>query len=142
MKFTDLSNAEIERRRKASIVALAEKERSDFEAWYQSRCDSHYWRYGKCCAGCDHWISIRGNNGECSAAGIVSGEQVLKSMGISFSSYIPAPGFPFTDMSHVCGLFCDNFDWSTLPMEYLTHIGAAKDGVIREKPSRMIAREW
>lgn len=125
---------EIERRRQKSVK---EMERRDKEAWtarYQEMCDREYWKNGPCCAGCDHWQSDGGFLGECTASGIVSGMDVLKSMGVKFSSYIPGPGFPFTRQDHYCGMFRDEFDWSTLPEIYLHRIGAMRDGEIKEKP--------
>ena len=132
------SKQEIERRRKASNEAMRERDRQKFDEWYQKQCDTDYWRYGQCCAGCDHWESDCGKTGRCSAAGIVSGQQVLKSMGVSFSTYIPAPGFPCTGALHHCGLFKDDFDWSTLPHDYLLSIGAIRNGKLRDKPKARI----
>lgn len=131
-KFT---TDEIERRRQDSMRALERMDRDAFDAWYQERCDEMYWTRGQCCAGCDHWQSDQGRSGNCSAAGIVSGVDVLRSMGVTFSSYMPPPGFPFTRDDFHCGLFRDDFDWSTLDDEYLTRIGAMKDGVMKPKPA-------
>lgn len=125
-KFTNLSNDEIEKRRKSSVMALKEKERLEFDDWYQEKCDTLYFEIGPCCAGCDHWQSDMGNLGYCTASGIVSGDQVMRSMGITWSSYTPPPGFPLTEADFRCGLFKDDFDWSSLPEEYLRKIGARK----------------
>lgn len=122
--FSSLPPDEIERRRLASIEAMKERQRDEFERWYQKRCDEFFWRVGRCCAGCDHWSSEAGDVGECCSAPPVSGEQVLKSLGITWSSYIPSPGQPFTMRDHVCGAFEDTFDWSSLGSEYLCSIGA------------------
>jgi len=65
----------------------------------------------------------------------VSGEDVLRSMGITFSSYTPPPGFPFSSATFHCGKFRDGFDWSVLDTEYLTRIGAMRDGEMKPKPS-------
>jgi hypothetical protein len=89
-KFTP---EEIERRRAASVSALKEKERAEFAEWYQEQCDRLYWQNGPCCAGCDHWRSDMGNLGHCTAAGIVSGEQVMASLDIGWSTYTPRRGF-------------------------------------------------
>lgn len=124
MKFTKMSPDEIERRRDASVSAMRAKERVEFEARYQEHCDRTYWQNGPCCAGCDHWQSDAGNLGYCTAAGIVSGDQVMRSMGIQFCSYTPPPGHPLTKADFHCGLFKDDFDWSTLDAEYLKKIGA------------------
>jgi hypothetical protein len=132
--FGNLPPHEVNRRLKKSRAAWREILKEEWLDGYQATCDKIYWSKGKCCAGCDHWASDGGLTGACAAAGIVSGEQVLKSMGISMSSYIPAPGFPITDHTFVCGLFRDNFDWTSLSPEYLAEIGALRDGILREKP--------
>ena len=124
IKFTSMSAQEIERRRAASLDEMKRRERAEFDVWYQEQCDRMYWQNGPCCAGCDHWQSDMGNLGHCTAAGIVSGDQVMRSMGISFCSYTPPPGFPLTKAEFHCGLFKDDFDWSSLPPEYLKKIGA------------------
>lgn len=135
------SPAEMERRRKESVAALRARERADFDRWYQQRCDEMYWKRGKCCAGCDHWQSGMGNLGHCISAGIVSGDQVMRSMGVSFCSYTPPPGFPLTEANFYCGMFKDDFDWSTLEPEYLAGIGAMRHGALKEKPTQPIAQE-
>lgn len=114
-RINRLTAAEIERRRRASVDALRSRDREAF--------DRLYWTQGQCCAGCDHWHSAHRLTGTCAAAGIVSGEDVLRSMGIAFSSYIPPPGFPWTKADFHCGLFRDDFDWSSLDADYLTRIG-------------------
>lgn len=124
MQFSNLPKDEIERRRNLSISAMKEIQKADFQARYQESCDKFYWKNGRCCAGCDFWASDEGNIGECTSAPPVSGAQVLQSMGITRSSYIPPPGQPWTKMDHVCGAFQDDFDWSTLDPEYLKRIGA------------------
>jgi hypothetical protein len=108
---------------------------NDFDLWYQEQCDRLYWSQGQCCAGCDHWISEAGMTGRCSAAGVVSGEDVLKSMGIAFSNYTPPPGFPFVRATFHCGKFSDEFDWSALSEMYLYSIGAMRRGKLHPKPS-------
>ena len=138
MAFT---TEEIERRRLASIEALRKIEREEFDRWYQEKCDQMYWASGKCCAGCDHWQSDMGNLGYCTAAGIVSGDQVMRSMGITFCSYTPPPGLPMTEAEFYCGEFRDDFDWSTLDREYLAKIGAIRNGDLRKKPETPIARD-
>lgn len=121
-----MDDDEIERRRHLSIMAWRERQRVEFESWYQEQCDREYWKIGPCCAGCDHWNSHMGWVGECRASGIVSGEQVLKSLGVEVCTYTPAPGYPFTKAEHRCGLFRDDFDWQSLPKQYLDRIGASK----------------
>jgi hypothetical protein len=137
MDWTTLPPDEMERRRKASLEALEEIERRAWAAHYQEICDTIYWKNGQCCAGCDHWMSDAGLTGRCSATGIVSGENVLRSMGVTFSSYTPAPGFPFTGATDHCGLFRDDFDWATFDTAYLRKIGALLHwtGELRPKPT-------
>ena len=124
MQFTNLSPEEIERRRKASVDAMVEIKKGEFERRYQERCDRFYWKHGRCCAGCDHWASDGGDVGECTSAPPVSGADVLLRLGIRWCSYLPPPGRPFTKRDHVCGAFSDEFDWSTLDVEYRQRIGA------------------
>jgi len=126
--------AEIERRRQASIAEMKRREEAAWQAKYQETCDTAYWRLGQCCAGCDHWESAGSLTGRCTGAGIVSGEQVMRSMGVVSSSYTPAPGFPFSAHDFRCGLFRDEFDWSTLDADYLHRIGAMRGGKLRDKP--------
>lgn len=134
MTFGALPPQEVERRRLSSVAALKELDRAEWEAKYQERCDGIYWRFGRCCAGCDHWASDAGLTGECSAAGIMSGADVMRSLGFSYWSHQPEPGFPYTKAKHVCGLFSDAFDWSTLDAGYLARIGALRNGELRVKP--------
>lgn len=136
VRWTNLTNSEIERRRRESVKAREELDRKEFAERYQERCDRMYWTQGQCCAGCDHWSSDGGRSGECAGAGIVSGADVMRSIGATFSSHFAPPGFPFTRDDHYCGLFRDDFDWSTLDADYLTRIGAMKDGVLKSKPRR------
>lgn len=123
-KFTKLPPDEVEKRRAASVKALQALERAAWEREYQKRCDTFFWRKGPCCAGCDHWSSEAGDIGECMDAAPVSGENVLKSLGIDWCSYLPPPGQPYTKRDHRCGSFQDTFDWSTLGEPYLKAIGA------------------
>ena len=132
--FSDLPPDEIERRRKASQSAMEEIDREEFARWYQAECDRDYWRNGQCCAGCDFWRSDAGKVGECTAAGIVSGADVLKSLGMTFSSYMPPPGFPYSRSDEWCGKFRDDFDWASLGEVYLTRIGAMRHGKMWPKP--------
>lgn len=134
MKFTKLPPDEIERRRQASIEAWKSKMLEDSERWYQRRCDTFFWKNGPCCAGCDHWSSERADIGECTHARIVPGVDVLRSMGITWSSYTPPPGHPYTNHDYVCGAFRDTFDWSTLDPDYLKQIGARITPSIEERP--------
>lgn len=107
----------------------------NFSEWYQAHCDRMYWVEGRCCAGCDHWRSDAGNIGECTAGPILSGDDVMRSHGISSSSYRFAPGYPVTRANHHCGLFADGFDWSTLNEFYLHRIGAMVGNKLQPKPT-------
>lgn len=135
MVWDRLSPAELERRRVASVAALKIIEREKFARWYQEQCDRDYWRYGPRCSGCDHWRSDMGDSGDCTAAGLVSGEQVMRSVGIVGCSYTPPPGFPITSGEFHCGLFRDDFNWLSLDREYLERIGAMENGKLRPKPT-------
>lgn len=136
-EWSTFTAEEIERRRVVSVQAIKEREQADFNRKYQEHCDRLYWTRGQCCAGCDHWQSDMALTGRCAANGIVSGADVLHSMGVTFSSYTPPPGFPFTGAEHHCGLFKDDFDWSKLGDAYLSRIGAMKDGKIKPKPAHL-----
>lgn len=125
-QFSNLSPEEVERRRLLSIGVRKEQSKAHWQRTYQQRCDTFFWSNGPCCAGCDHWASEAGDIGECAAAPPVSGNQVLKSLGIEWSSHIPPPGQPFTTRDHKCGAFQDTFDWTTLPEDYLEAIGALR----------------
>lgn len=133
-RFTKFTDAEIERRRKISVEEIQRRDRMQFDAWYQKRCDEIYWRGGKCCAGCDHWESDSSLHGICKASPILSGEDVMRSLGISWSSTKFSPGRPFTRATNHCGMFKDDFDWSTLDEDYLRQIGAMDGDSIKPKP--------
>jgi hypothetical protein len=128
--------AEIERRRQLSIKAIKVREREAWLARYQAKCDREYWTRGQCCAGCDHWASDGGMTGTCDANGMVSGADVMRSIGAMWSTYTPPPGFPYTASDFHCGKFKDDFDWSTLDASYLQQIGAMRDGQLRPKPTK------
>ena len=135
MSWSNITAEEVERRRLASVEVVKQRDREDFNKWYQERCDSLYWSRGQCCAGCDHWQSEMGNTGQCQAGGILSGHDVMMSItGGGFSSYTPSPGYPYSTADHWCSLFKDDFDWSTLEPEYLRSVGAMKHGELRNKP--------
>lgn len=135
MSWDCFTPEELERRRQLSLTAMQAREEEAWQARYQQICDREYWTFGQCCAGCDHWQSDAGLTGNCAAAGIVSGYEVLRSMDVSFSSYIPKPGFPYTRAEFHCGKFSDAFEWSTLDCDYLERIGAMKNGQLRQKPT-------
>lgn len=134
MGFSRFTDQEVERRRQASVAALAAIDRAEFDRWYQERCDTEYWSRGQCCAGCDFWNSAGGWSGECRAAGLVPADEVFASIGIVSWTGPKEPGFPLTGGDFWCGKFRDDFDWSTLPREYLIQIGAEFGGKLQEKP--------
>ncbi|MFN4168110.1 MAG: hypothetical protein ACK4HD_07380 [Pannonibacter phragmitetus] len=137
MSWSRLSPHELEKRRQASIAALKQREREEFGLWYQEQCDRYYWTHGQCCAGCDHWHSDMSLFGECRAAGIVPGAEVMASLGIQSCTAQLAPGFPMTQHDFHCGLFADEFDWSTLDIDYLIRIEAVRDGALTPKPDHV-----
>jgi hypothetical protein len=85
--------------------------------------DRRYFQNGPCCAGCDHWETIGGQNGQCKKAAPVSGYEVMKSLGMYGFSYVPGPDHPYTLWNHHCGDFKDSFDWSSLPLLYRKRVG-------------------
>jgi len=112
----------------------------DFPRWYQERCDRMYWMHGQCCAGCDHWQSDQGLTGQCIAAGIVSGGDVMRSMDIEWSTLRFKPSHPFTKAEDWCGKFSDEFDWSSLDELYLHRIGAMVRGKMQPKPKQRLQK--
>ncbi len=134
MGWSRFSPEELERRRKLSVAALGAIDAERWGEHYQEVCDGIYWKFGPCCAGCDHWASYAGLSGQCTAAAIMSGPDVMRSLGISWSSYIPEPGHPYTKAKHCCGLFSDTFDWSTLEDDYLRRIGAMAGNSLKPRP--------
>lgn len=136
--FGNLPPVEIERRRAASVQALQERDRAKFDNWYQAECDRAYWANGQCCAGCDFWNSDMGWSGECRANGLVPADEVFASIGIISWTGPKEPGFPLTGGDFWCGKFRDDFDWPSLGEEYLTEIGAMRDGQIKPKPLHCI----
>lgn len=136
--FTVRPKSEIEKLREKSIAVMAERARKEWADEYQEICDRTYWELGQCCAGCDHWDSYAGNSGLCTVAPPVSGDQVMKSLGLHSSSYTPEPGHPYTRADHKCGAFKDDFDWSTLPQSYLVKVGAIHDGKLKPKPAGVV----
>lgn len=134
MGWSRFASEEIERRRKLSVAAMKEITEREWADSYQETCDKLYWGFGPCCAGCDHWSSYAGLSGQCTAAPIMSGADVLRSIGISWSTYIPEPGHPYTEAMHRCGMFADTFDWSTLNADYLRRIGAMVGNELKPRP--------
>lgn len=138
MKWSKFNNEELEQRRLTSVEGLKNIRRDEFQERYQEKCDSLYWNHGKCCAGCDHWLHGVGRFGQCDAAGIMSGKDVLHSLDMRSCTYEPAPDKPYSQDKYCCGKFEDGFDWSSLPNEYLRSIGALRGGKLRHKPTERI----
>ena len=86
--------------------------------------DSFYWKHGKCCAGCDHWKTYGIAIGECTMSKIISAKERLEMIGLNNCTLPFEAGHAITKREYVCGLFKDDFDWSTLPVFYLKRIGA------------------
>lgn len=112
----------------------------DFDEKYQAHCDQEYWTKGQSCFGCDFWDSDCGNTGHCRAAQIVSGDQVLLSMGVEWASIEVAPNHPVTKGEYWCGKFRDNFDWASLPTHYLRSIGAMDGNALNQPPTHARAQ--
>ena len=130
-----MDDREIIFRRGQSIIAMESIGRKDFEEKYQAACDSLYWSQGQCCAGCDFWDSGHGFTGQCLASTMVSGDQVMKSIGADNCTYDPGPGFPFSLAQDWCGKFKDDFNWNDLDMDYLKKIGALNKNQLKLKPN-------
>jgi hypothetical protein len=90
----------------------------------QESIDEFYWRTGPCCAGCDYWRHFNSLIGECIKSAPVSGQERVGVLGMqNVSAHIPA-GHIMTRRDHYCGAFRDLFDWASLPLAYLSRIGA------------------
>jgi hypothetical protein len=87
--------------------------------------DRFYIEHGPCCAGCDWWAPFNSVAGECRRSAPVSGEQRIAMLGMRSPSRVSGAGHVMTLREHHCGDFKDEFDWSTLPPQYLSRIGRA-----------------
>lgn len=87
--------------------------------------DRFYVKNGPCCAGCDWWRFQNSTAGECHRSAPMSSDQRIAMLGMRYASLPIGAGHPFTPREHVCGDFKDEFDWSTLPPDYLRRIGHA-----------------
>jgi len=92
----------------------------------QEGVDRFYWDNGPCCAGCDHWNWISAYAGSCTKAAPISGEQRLGLLDMSGISAPVGAGHPLTLRHHHCGEFKDDFDWSTLPLDYQYRIAGRR----------------
>lgn len=89
----------------------------------QEIVDRFYFANGPCCAGCDWWRSISVQVGECTRSAPVPADQRLAMVGVEWSSLRLSAGHVLTPVSHTCGEFKDEFDWSTLPPNYRRAVG-------------------
>lgn len=89
----------------------------------QEMIDRFYVENGPCCAGCDHWQSLNSWAGLCTMSKIAPASERVAMLGITGSSLNIGAGHAMTPHDHLCGLFADEFDWSSLPSWYLRKIG-------------------
>lgn len=94
------------------------------EATWQENLDSFYFRHGPCCAGCDWWRSMSPLVGSCTKSKITSGRERADALGLDKCSLRIPSGHAITSRDYTCGLFKDEFDWTTLPLPYRKRIGA------------------
>lgn len=92
----------------------------------QEIIDRFYFSTGPCCAGCDWWRSINVQVGECTRSAPMSGNDRQSMIGIDWSSLRLGAGHLLTPISHKCGEFKDEFDWSSLPPHYRRTVGDPK----------------
>lgn len=98
--------------------------------------DRFYFQHGPCCAGCDWWAPANSCVGECRRSAPVSGAQRVSMLGMRSPSIQPEAGHIMTPRDHHCGEFKDEFDWDTLPVNYLHRIGRAAAQIGSEKEGR------
>lgn len=94
----------------------------------QEAADRFYMEHGPCCAGCDWWSHIGSLIGECRKSAPVSAEERYSVVRMEWTSYRlqdREAGHILTNREHHCGDFKDEFDWPTLPADYLRRIGWA-----------------
>lgn len=92
----------------------------------QEMADRFYVTHGPCCAGCDWGHSASSLIGECRRSAPVSSEQRHRMVAQTWNTLTfgaDDPGHLLTRRGHRCGEFKDDFDWSTLPANYLRKIG-------------------
>lgn len=86
--------------------------------------DRFYVEHGRCCAGCDWWRYMNSVVGECTRSAPVSGDQRFSMLGMRIiGGPKPRSGHILTNRAHICGEFKDEFDWKSLPLNYLRAIG-------------------
>jgi hypothetical protein len=89
----------------------------------QEHLDAFYHQRGPCCAGCDWWHSLSSLVGECHQSAMVGGIERWAAVGIENCSMPQKAGHVITNREHVCGQFKDEFDWSSLPIDYRKRVG-------------------
>lgn len=97
----------------------------------QEIIDRFYVEHGPCCAGCDWWQHVNSLIGECHKSAPVPAEQRFSMVRIDWHTWRfqePEAGHILTNREHHCGDFKDDFDWATLPPQYLRRIGRPLDG--------------
>lgn len=85
--------------------------------------DRFYMQHGACCAGCDWWDAANPVAGQCTRTAPVAGMHRVQMLGITGMSLDPGAGHIMTPRDHSCGEFKDEFDWLSLPPDYLRRIG-------------------
>jgi hypothetical protein len=106
----------------------------------QEHIDRFYLSRGPCCAGCDWWRSFDVILGDCLRPAPVSnaerwGMTGMASVSICGNHLPPEPGHVVTQRDHHCGDFKDDFDWSSLPLPYLSKIGYGKQKPRKPEPA-------
>lgn len=97
----------------------------DFE---QECVDRFYWLNGPCCAGCDWWSRLNSVAGECRRSAPVSHNERVALIGMPVISLSAEAGHVITPRRHCCGMFRDQFDWGSLPPDYLALVGYQTKG--------------
>lgn len=85
--------------------------------------DRFYVEHGACCAGCDWWQYANSVAGQCTRHAPVAAAERFSMTGMTAISAPIGAGHQVTLRDHYCGDFKDDFDWSSLPMPYLSRIG-------------------
>lgn len=93
-------------------------------ASFQEYLDRFYWKYGPCCAGCDHWRAFNAFVGECSELALSNVSLCNRSSMVMRGATRSAISSAATSRAHVCGAFADHFPWEAIPLSYLERIEA------------------
>lgn len=92
---------------------------------WQFESDKFYWENGRCCAGCDYWLS-EGFIGQCTKSALVAAKDRTALINLENLTLDIGGGHIFTPRDYVCGNFKDGFDWSSLPIFYQKRVGVRK----------------